>query len=240
MILPPKDLRALVGDHRARAFVDIGNRLFERLVEFGGLRPTDKILDMGCGSGRLALPLLGFLSPKGSYAGVDVNARAIAYCSDTLSPLHANASFLHADVRHHLYNSSGRIRARDYRFPFADGRFTYVLLISVFSHMHDDDIRSYLKEIRRVLTPRGRLYLTMHLRHEKMDGIKAGILAEKFTLKGANFISDGGTFAYEERYVRSLVEECGFVMGPIAYCKWKKGDYRANRAPQEHFVLRPA
>src|SRR5437867_6142389 len=53
-------------------FARSGETLVERLVELGGLRPDSKVLDVGCGIGRLAVPLTRHLGETGSYDGLDI------------------------------------------------------------------------------------------------------------------------------------------------------------------------
>ena len=46
-------------------------------------------------------------------------------------------------------------------FPFSDGSFESVLLASVFTHMPLPEIRNYLNEISRVLSPHGSVLLSV-------------------------------------------------------------------------------
>jgi SAM-dependent methyltransferase len=51
------------------------------------------------------------------------------------------------------YNPAGKLRGRDYAIPFEDGRFDFVFLTSVFTHMLPEDMEHYLDEISRVMAP---------------------------------------------------------------------------------------
>jgi SAM-dependent methyltransferase len=64
-VLPPKSLQKFVGGD----YKDIGVLLLSYLVDLCGLQPEEAVLDVGCGSGRAALPLTGYLSSEGRYAG---------------------------------------------------------------------------------------------------------------------------------------------------------------------------
>src|SRR5689334_20530593 len=80
--VPPKE-RNFVGDGDYKA---IGIEFLRHFVRLGGLRSTDRVLDIGCGIGRMALPLTLWLDPaKGTYEGVDVVADGIAWCEETIS-----------------------------------------------------------------------------------------------------------------------------------------------------------
>src|SRR5829696_6531858 len=57
-------------------FDALGHLLREGLV-FHGLKPTDYLIDVGCGSGRLAKPLAEYL--HGKYLGIDVVPELVRY-----------------------------------------------------------------------------------------------------------------------------------------------------------------
>jgi len=43
-----------------------GNEFFVYFREFGKLKPSDKVLDVGCGIGRMSLPLTTYLAGGGN------------------------------------------------------------------------------------------------------------------------------------------------------------------------------
>ena len=53
-------------------FNEIGEEFFRHFVELGGLKPDERVLDLGCGIGGMAVPLTRYLSERGSYKGFDV------------------------------------------------------------------------------------------------------------------------------------------------------------------------
>ncbi len=103
---PPRRLRGVgAGDFRA-----VGNALVEQLTLTAGLRPTDHVLDIGCGSGRLALPLTRFLR-GGRYEGFDIDAEMIAWCRRAITPRHPSFGFKQLDVANTHYNPAGGMTA---------------------------------------------------------------------------------------------------------------------------------
>lgn len=78
------------------------------------------MLDVGCGSGRMALPLTGYLNREGRYAGFDVSREAIAWCTENISGSHPNFEFTAVDIQNGAYNPTGKYESSDFRFPYLD------------------------------------------------------------------------------------------------------------------------
>ena len=51
------------------------------ILGFADPRPGERVLDVGCGIGRMARPLAGYLTGDGSYDGFDVNREGIRWCT---------------------------------------------------------------------------------------------------------------------------------------------------------------
>ncbi len=159
--IPPPHLR------RSRA-LDVGGyvrggdfqlRLCRRWT---GLHEDSDLLDVGCGDGRFAAALAGFLR-SGSYQGFDVDARFVSHLSRTLGRRRARFGFQHSDLWHSYYNPTGMQRIGEFVFPYAEASFDIVYLNSIFSHFLPADVAHYLREIRRVLKPGGIVYSTYYL-----------------------------------------------------------------------------
>src|SRR6202030_2923541 len=96
-LLPPRELQDWVGGGGPAVYTVIGHEFLRYLVDLCGLQPGDAVLDVGCGSGRMALPLTGYLNQEGRYAGFDVAREAIAWCTENISKSHPNFDFTVAD-----------------------------------------------------------------------------------------------------------------------------------------------
>jgi len=155
--LPPHRYRQIgPGDFRER-----GKWLASMLVR-NGLEADHRVLDIGCGIGRVALGLTSVLSREGSYDGFDVDARAVRWCNDNLSPRYPNLRFTHANVATARHNRGG-VPAAQYRFPFDDASFDFAFATSVFTHLEMDAALHYFREAHRVLRPGGILVATVFL-----------------------------------------------------------------------------
>ena len=139
----------------------------------GRLSPAGRVLDIGCGLGRMAIPVLGYLkspwhrrllaSSKPRYVGMDINAEAVGWCLKNVAPLYKHSRFEWMDVHNLLYNPKGKHAPSEYRFPFPDGSFDFIFLTSVFTHMRPAGVQNYLNEIERLLVPGGRVFSTFFL-----------------------------------------------------------------------------
>jgi SAM-dependent methyltransferase len=128
-----------------------------------GLRPDGSVLELGCGHGRTALGLVGYLSPQGRYEGLDIDSRRIEFARRRISARQPQFRFSHADIRNSLYNPLGTLAAEDFRFPYEDACFDVVYAASLFTHLGRDATAAYLRESARVLRPRGRALLSFFL-----------------------------------------------------------------------------
>ncbi len=145
----------------------IGDRVVSMLRSLCGLQPSERILDVGCGVGRIAVSLTTFLDEHALYEGFDPGNEAIAWCQSHITSRFPNFHFRHADLYCPLQNPTCTTQASSFTFPYPDASFDVVLLNSVFTHLFLKDVEWYLSEIARVLKPGGRTYITYFLRPPK-------------------------------------------------------------------------
>lgn len=159
MPAPPPELM-FCGDGDFRA---IGAEFLEHLVRDAGLTPGDRILDIGSGIGRLALPMSQYLDETGSYEGLDPVAEGIEWCTAHITSVYPNVRFQHLDLHHPLYNAAGALKTSETRLPFPDGSFDVISMISVLTHLDVPEARHYAAEVARLLAPGGRCFATAFL-----------------------------------------------------------------------------
>lgn len=144
-------------------------REVDRLVQHCGATQHSRILDVGCGVGRLATGLISRFGEIDQYQGVDVNPAYIRWCQHHVERYHPRYHFLHLDVSNERYNPQGQALGASFRFPFADGSFDIIYLFSVFSHMDAPDVRIYLREFRRLLRKGAFIFLTAFVEEHVPD-----------------------------------------------------------------------
>lgn len=121
-------------------FVALGT-LEHLLLRKLGLRAGHTVVDVGCGSGRLACQLAPF--KEISYVGSDVVPRLLEYAKTLCK--RPDWQF------HHAQGTS---------ITCQDGAADFVCFFSVFTHLTHEDTYRYILEARRVLVPGGLLVMS--------------------------------------------------------------------------------
>jgi SAM-dependent methyltransferase len=99
------------------------------MVEHYGLKPGDKVLDIGCGKGFLLYDFTKVL-PGIEVTGIDVSAYAIANSKE--------------EVRDRLQVGNAT------KLPWADGHFDLVISLNTLHNLHCYDLDLALREMERV------------------------------------------------------------------------------------------
>jgi ubiquinone/menaquinone biosynthesis C-methylase UbiE len=231
-LLPPDDLMFVGGD--ASNFTYIGEAFVRDFVDRGGLRRQDHVLDVGCGVGRIAIPLTAYLDAAGRYEGFDIVAKGIAWCRENITARFSNFRFTHADIANSQYNPQGVSRASDYRFPYPDASFDFVGVTSVFTHMLPDDMAHYVAEMARVMRTGARAHLTWFIVNEAS---RAALAAGRSTIAfqpgpaGCQIMSPKvpeAAVAYAEQAVEDVLGRHGLrLKEPMRFGVWsgRESDY---------------
>jgi SAM-dependent methyltransferase len=232
-LIPPLKFRHTIGqtqEYDGAAYV-------QSLRDLCNLQPYEKVLDVGCGCGRIALSLAKYIDERGSYEGFDIIKGFVDWCQTTISPRYPNFNFTHANVYNSSYNPNGNCKALDFKFPYKDGSFDVVVLSSVFSHMLPQDMANYFREIARVLKVGGRCWISYFL----VDGE-----AQRFTIADnskVHFIDMDGYFiadpkipenavGYQEENLLEYYEENNLdVQYPIHYSAGNQNLIVAKKKP---------
>lgn len=208
-------------------YVAVGDEFLGHFRALGGLEPFHRVLDVGCGIGRMARALTSFLDERGSYDGFDVDARGVAWCRRNVSARFPRFRFRHVDVRNDRYNPRGRVSPADFRFPYADASFDFVFLTSVFTHMLPGDARRYVSEVARVLAPGGRCLTTWFLRSAETDrlaGEGKALLPLLHELEGCRVLHPavpGDAIAIPEELALGAFGEAGLALEPpVRHGRW--------------------
>jgi ubiquinone/menaquinone biosynthesis C-methylase UbiE len=121
-----------------------GNRLRTVLADDLELRPGDRVLDVGCGPGRLARVFAERVAPTGEVVGIDAAVEMINRASSQARRRRAAATFQVGF-------------AQD--LPFPDASFDAVGCTLALHHVAENDQQTAVEEMYRVLKPGGRLLI---------------------------------------------------------------------------------
>lgn len=179
---PPHLMRLVFGDLGADDFLRTGETAAKTLADAAAesgasFRTATRILDFGCGCGRLVRHL-----PKLTNAelyGCDYNPALVGWCAKNLQ---------------------GEFRRNRLRPPldFPSGHFDILYLLSVFTHLRIETQREWLSEFQRILRPGGLALVTFH--DEEQIGLpesdvprdklrKTGVYIHNDRAEGSNLIA---------------------------------------------------
>jgi SAM-dependent methyltransferase len=224
-LTPPK--RMILGYGDFKDFKIVGEMFFRYFIELGGLKPDERILDVGCGIGRMALPLTKYLDKRGIYEGFDPVVDGIKWCKKKISPKYPNFHFQLVDIYNKIYNPKGKYKASNYKFPYENESFDFIFLASVFTHMLPQDMENYFREITRILRRDGRCLITFFLLNkESLQLINACKSTLNFKYEFEEFRTTSpdrpeDAVCYDEAFIFGLYEKYGLkIKHPIHYGSW--------------------
>src|SRR3990172_5172402 len=212
--------KILMGCESEEEFDETGKRIFAQLVSLG-LKPHSKVLDLGCGTGRLATQLLSYFADDGEYYGCDISAEAVEFCKKRY--VRSNFHF----VTNHMT-----------RIPLTlDAHFDFIWCYSVFTHVYPIEMTALIRECSRLLKPQSLLLASYYI-----AGREPAFLKSVKTLYG-----NRDRLEYGENYLHGILkEQRASILGtvsiqkqPILILRFQQPptstvDARESRKPLEH------
>jgi ubiquinone/menaquinone biosynthesis C-methylase UbiE len=121
-------------------FESVGKIEYTLLLQYG-LQKDHIVIDVGCGSGRLAFQLREFL--EGIYIGIDVVEDLFKYAEKICE---------RPDWKFYM--------APGLSIPENDDYADFICFFSVFTHLLHEESYKYLREASRVLKPKGKIVIS--------------------------------------------------------------------------------
>jgi ubiquinone/menaquinone biosynthesis C-methylase UbiE len=119
-------------------------RLRKMTIELARIQPGDRVLEVGCGTGDVAIAACGPAGPRGSVSGIDAGPEMIAVARAKAARAGVSVDFRLEPIE---------------ALTCPDATFDIVLSSLMMHHLPDDLKRQGLAEIARVLKPGGRVLI---------------------------------------------------------------------------------
>ena len=149
---------AALYDLRGWLFLRGRERAFrERLADLARLQPGQSVLDIGCGTGTLAIAAKRRVGPSGTVLGVDPSPEMIARARKKAGKAGLDVTF-----------TLGAAEA----LPFPDAQFDVVLSTLVMHHLPGEVRAQGARSIRRLLRPGGHALVVDFARPGRFHGHK--------------------------------------------------------------------
>ena len=209
------------------------------LLDQAGVRPDDRVLDIGCGCGRLAATLTQHLGPPGSYLGVDIVAGLVDFGTRHITKTYPNFTFLTLEQGNPGYDSirhAGTSRTiRTLADACAPATVDLCIATSLFTHLDTGMARTTLAAMGRLMAPDGRAFVTAFLidpavralirrgrgafqfDHPHGDGTYAQSLAEPLA-----------ALAFDADHFTGLLTEQGLYIERALYGSWPGRPHHAS------------
>ncbi len=238
--LPPVWMMNKIGSHSAQHFKNTASWSFVELVRRGKLSSLSRVIDIGSGCGRLAIPF-SLLIKDGDYCGTDVFDEGIDWCTRNITPRNPKFKFFLQKVENNYYFGGDIKPSSSISLNFApNGSIDFVFAISVFTHLVEADAATYFREIARCLKPDGLAYLTAFI----IDRTFADFVNRTGLHTGVKEVSPGHYQAYTgqdffagysfDRW-RALIENAGLEISGFDPGTW--AEKRGALHYQDTFIV---
>lgn len=116
----------------------------ERMLDAADVAPGERVLDVGCGTGTLAIAAARRVGERGTVVGVDASAEMIEFAGAKALRESASVTF---------------VRAPAHALPLREATFDVVLCALALHHVAEPERTQAIAEMRRVLAPTGRVLI---------------------------------------------------------------------------------
>jgi ubiquinone/menaquinone biosynthesis C-methylase UbiE len=172
----------------------------EKLIDLARIKPGNAVLDVGCGTGSLAIAAKRPAGPCGTVCGIDASPEMIARAAKKARKTGADIVF-----------KDGLIEA----LPFPDAQFDVVLSTLMLHHLSRKARAQGAREIRRVLKPGGHVLAVdfetseqrgpiAHL-HRRHGHVKLSDMVALFGEAGLTIVESGPVGLLSLNFIRATV-----------------------------------
>lgn len=239
--LPPQDLIIMQKDPQQNLLQ--ARSLARRINELAGIG-DGLFFDLGCGWGRAAYGLLdsGF---RGDYVGFDLLPKQLEWLKANFTPAHPNYRFEYVEVKRGLVHSNDGKKSADLSSLVSSPIGTAVAL-SVFTHIYEDTILDYTRQVLDLLTPGRPFIFTAFLINPEsrvlLDDGKGGYFKMPSRINDHCFVNDPdqprNAISYSENFLLDAVAAQGYVIEKVVHGHWCGRERSKHPEGQDWIVAR--
>jgi len=219
----------------------VGDACRNILCRYVPINASSRLLDFGCGVGRVLLSVLKHQPEVTRIVGFDIMPQVISFCDSHIASAFPQTAFdlVHGDNDHYdrFIAAAGASVPKSHASLLSEyaSAFTGIYAFSVFTHVEMADFRSLLGLLSKLLEPAGILLftaflLTPHSRHSIQQGATRFPLSNNAIEAQGNILIGNpadrlGFIAFDISLVEQMAFEAGLIITHIEHGSWVDGQF---------------
>ncbi len=212
----------------------VGQFCFHNIQLHLPLAPHDRVLDFGCGIGRVLVQVANNLPPTAAVVGMDIMPEVIAFCREYIAPSFGHATFElieGSNVHYNKYINGAAAMKKAAVVSTYGGQFSKAYAFSVFTHVDLADFSALLRFVGELLAPGGDFMFTCFLLTEysraaiKNKTVQFSFDQPRHEHAGNVFIGNPADrlafIAFDLGLVEKLVFDAGLIISRVEYGAWR-------------------
>lgn len=229
----------------------VGDMCAWHLSRHTPINDQTRLLDFGCGIGRVTLAMLKHHPSIKGITGIDIVPKMVDFCRDTIGSQFPNVNFeLTADTNDHYerYKDGAKPKSRSELSKAYGDQFDVAYAFSVFTHVDVEDFVSLLKFVGTMMKPGGHFFFTAFALSPYSRGrIKNRKTIGSYVTPKSTFIKQDKVLignpddrlafiAYDIAMIEEMICQAGLVPTLVEYGEWRGGGVSSSL--QDLFVCR--
>jgi SAM-dependent methyltransferase len=222
----------------------VGDACFGILNRYISITPASRLLDFGCGIGRVLLSVLKHRPGVGQLTGFDIMPQVIEFGTHHIGSTFPNTSFELIKGNNDHYDQfiaagdASVAKSREQLLATYGSTFSGAYAFSVFTHVEMADFRALLALLVKLIEPGGELLFTAFLLtpySRQAIGKRTALFPfgeTAYEADGAIFIGNRadrmGFIAFDLALVEQMVFDAGLVITHVEHGSWTGARFSAS------------